>query len=395
MTSVAGFSATPAPPRRMGIRKQRGPKKLVGVVSPHYGLERVSYMLPVEGYEFGTVRRLPLHKLERRGTFLLNTPLVLDRSAHLLHTFNMLPLNGAFVVSFEFELPRYLNRPRPWQVRFGRKLLQGRRCRAILALTELAAHAIRRELLGAGFPDAARKVAVFRGGIAPRPVKEPSSRQGPLRLLFVGADGFRKGIAPTLAALEQLYRGGVELEFTVISAMTNGMTYTHRDQTPAAEPFKARLHALPWVKYHEALPNDQVRRLMREHDLLLLPSFDESVGWALIEAGMEGLASVLTNIMAFLELVEDRVTGCQIPIAVNEENRWAGIHLDGGRKAEAIDAANRAITVGLIDVLGRLAADRSLVNRWGEAAQAKMMRMYHPTVAARQLKTIYDAALSV
>lgn len=395
MSSVAGFAAVTVPPRRWGICKQRGPKRLVGVVAPHYNLERVSYLLPVAGYEFGTVRRLPLHKLEKSGTFWANTPLVLDRSAHLLHTFNMLPLNGAFVVTFELELPRYLGQPRPWQIRLGRELLQRQRCKAILALSDLAAGLARRGLEGAGFAEAARKVSVFRGAVSPGRVKEPSTRRGPLRLLFVGADGFRKGLVPTLDALERLYREGVELEFTVISALRDRPTYTHRERTPAAEPFKERLRSLSWVKYYESVPNVQVRRLMREHDLLLLPSFDESLGWTPIEAGMEGLASVLTNVMSFPELVDDDVTGCMIPVDLDADHRWAGMFVEADRKAEAIERTNQAITAGLIDVLGRVAADRSLAARWGEAAQAKMMRMYHPTLAASQLKRIYDAALDV
>jgi len=351
-------------------------------------------MLPVEGYEFATVRRLPLHWLERTGTFWEHTPVVLDRSAHLLHTFNSLPLNGRFVVSFELELPRYLDRPRAWQVRIGHEVLRGPRCRAILALTELAASLARRDLDASGFPEAARKVALFRGGVAPGRIKRAPVGNGPLRLLFLGREAFRKGIVPTVDALEQLHRGGLELSLTVVSALPDVETYTHREHTPAADAFKVRLSSLPWVRYYGSLPNAQVRRLMRSHDLMLLPSFDEAQGWTAIEAGMEGLAPVLTNIMSFPEVVENDVTGWMIPIELDENRRWAGISSSGERRLEAIEQCNETITAGLIDVLGRVAADRSLVRRWGEAARSKMMRMYHPGIAARRLETIYSAALS-
>jgi glycosyltransferase involved in cell wall biosynthesis len=394
--SVTEFSASPIPERRCGIRRQRGPKKLVGVICPHYGLERVSYALPVEGYEFGTVRRLPWQWLDRSGdTFWSSTPIVLDRSAHLFHTFNLLPLNGLFVVSFEYELPRYFNDPRPWQIRLGMRLLDGPRCKAILALTELAAGFVRRELEKAGLPEATRKVSVFRGGVMPGLPKDLRPRNGPLRLLFVGADGFRKGIVPVLDALEQLCRGGVELEFTVISSLTIPTNYTHREQTPVAAPFRERLRSLPWVKYHDSLPNTQVRRLMREHDLLLLPSFDEAAAWTPVEAGMEGLAAIVTSISSFPEVVSDDVTGMKIRIPADAENRWAGLHVNSSSRAERIEETNRIITAGLIEVLQRVAADRSIAQRWGVAAQAKMMQMFHPAAAASQLKLIYDSALSL
>lgn len=364
------------------------------MISPHYGLERVSYMLPVEGYEFATVRRLPIHRLERTGSFWEHTPLVLDRSAHLLHTFNSLPLNGLFVVSFELELPRYLNGPRAWQLRIGRELLQGRRCRAILALTELAASLARRELDAAGFSEAARKVELFRGGVAPGPVKQEPVGNDPLRLLFLGREAFRKGIVPTLDALEQLHRGGLELSLTVVSSLPDVVAYTHGEHTPEVDAFKARLGSLPWVRHFGSLPNAQVRRLMREHDLLLLPSFDEAQGWTAIEAGMEGLAPILTDIMSFPEVVENGVTGWMIPIELDEKRRWVGIHSTGRRRRDAIEQCNETITAGLIEVLGRVAGDRSLVQRWGEAARSKTMRMYHPDIAARRLEAIYGAALS-
>src|SRR3982751_2886615 len=113
-------SAAAVPARHWGVRRMDDASRVVGVVAPHYNLERLSYLLPVPGYRFVTLRRLPLHRLEKGGTFWGNTPLLLDRSVPLVHTWNMLPPNARrFVISFELELPRYLGRPRPWQMRTG------------------------------------------------------------------------------------------------------------------------------------------------------------------------------------------------------------------------------------------------------------------------------------
>src|SRR5437867_8429551 len=127
----AHFAAAQAPPAHWGLRRINCASTRpcpVGVVAPHYNLERLSYLLPVPGYRFVTVKRLPLHRLEKRGSFWSHTPLLLDRSLPLIHTWNLLPVNARrFVVSFELELPRYLGKPRAWQMSVGRRLLSSER----------------------------------------------------------------------------------------------------------------------------------------------------------------------------------------------------------------------------------------------------------------------------
>ena len=368
--------------------------RTIGIVGPDYGLERVSYALPVEGYRFDFFHRLPLHCLERSGTFFDNTPIVLG-CPPLLHTFNMLPINARrFVVSVECEIPRYLEQPPHWQMNIGRRLLTSKRCVQILALSEAAHRHINRSLLEQGIPETLSKLSIFRGGVQlsqePSRIEKPS--HGPIRLIFVGDDAFRKGLVPLVRAIEELRRGGIELMLTVISAV-HPLTYALGQFTPSREEWVEKLNSLPWIRYHQHLPNKEVRQMMSEHDLLVLPTLDESLGWVFIEAGMEGLGSIGTDIFAIPELIENGTTGQAISIDVNSDRRWVGLFIKGDEKRIAIDQAENRIKKGLLECLHRISLNRELIRLWGQRAKEKMLRMYHPMNAAEQLKNIYDRAL--
>ena len=138
----------------------------VGIVYPGYGYERVSYSLPVKETEFRRLLSLPIHRLERKGMFYKNTPIIVGQKVDLIHTWNTIPLsNIPFVISFENEIPRYLGTASKWQEAFGLSILNSNRCLHLLALSEIAAKLAREKMLTLGYPGIASKIRVFRGGV--------------------------------------------------------------------------------------------------------------------------------------------------------------------------------------------------------------------------------------
>ncbi len=394
------YSASPAPPRRGRWRCRRDPTT-VGVVGVCYSLERLSYLLPLDGYRYVSLPRLPLHRIlgHGGGSFWSNAPLLLDHSVGLVHTFNQLPLNGPrFLVSFEAELPRYLGPHRRWQLHTGRRLIESDRCAALLAMSNAAADMARRRFT-AWNSHAAEKVQIFRGGILwptptdanDTPPRSVEHRPGPLRLLFVGGDAFRKGLIPLVEATDALRAGGIDIRLTVISALTQ-RCYVHKDFVPDSARWRRKLTELPHVRHIDVLPNIQVRQLMREHDLLVLPTFDESLGWAVIEAAAEALPSIATNVFAMPELIDDHLTGRLISIPLNEDRRFTGLFVEGPPRQAALIQTTATIRDALIDILAQVAADRSILWRWGAAAREKIASLYHPVAAARALERLYQQA---
>lgn len=372
---------------------QSDPRTIVGVVAPNYGLEHVTYLMRLAEYRHVRVQRLPLHRLERRGSFLKMTPLVVGARVPLLHTFNMLPLTGPpFVMSFEMEIPYYLGKPRAWQHKLAYKIMASDRCRGLLAFSDTAAEQARTKYTDLGRQDIAAKITTFRGGVLAAKTdsqRNYSDRTAPLRLLFVGADAIRKGLMPLIGAIEKLRAGGAAIELTVVSSLIK-KSYV----TGSHEPSVSELHQSlkqPWIHHYPSLPYHEVRALMNQHDLLMLPTLDETLGWVVIEAAMERMGTITTNTFALPELVEDGVSGRLLDISLRTNKRWKGMGLPDRR--EIFETTYARLEQGLQDTLQDVLADRTLLKRWGEAAHAKLAPIYHPDAAALRLNHIYTRAL--
>jgi len=391
-------SAMEPPPVHAGLLRD-GSRRRVGVLNPYYGLEKVSYALPLEKFSFVTVKAVPIHRyLDKRGTFWAQTPFVADRSVELVHTFNSLPLNSRrFVVSFEMELPRYLGRCSSAQMNFGWRLLRSNRCKAILALSEAARKFLEARLLRSGNTDLGAKLGVFRGAVSSEDMTGALDgrvdHSGPLRLIFVGADARRKGLVPLLGALQKLRNGGLEVVLTVVSSVEDH-TYVFPDDFHPAAELRARIPALSWVRYHPHLPNARVKELMRRSDLFVLPTLDESLGWAIVEAGMAGLPLISTNVFAIPELVQDGEGGRLLPLELNEDLRWNSIYLGDGAKRKAAAQAFAIIEEKLVEWLNDANANRALLRKWGRASRDRLSRMYDSERAAATLEQIYRRALN-
>lgn len=382
------------PPALSRPGQARDGRTEVGVIAPNYGLEHLSYIMDLPEYRHVLLRRLPLQRLERNGTFWDKTPVLLNPPVSLIHTFNHLPMNGPpFIISFEMELPFYLGRHRDWQHRLGHGLLASPRCRAILSLSDTAGDLARAKFEAAGRPEIAAKIQTFRGAVLPSRQtggRDDADGEGPLRLIFVGADGLRKGIVPLLDAITELRRGGAEIELTVISSMLD-RSYAVASAEPAAAALRQTMTETPWISYHRSLPYDAVRAAMASHDLLVFPTLDETLGWVVIEAAMEGVATISSNTFALPELVVDGVTGRMIDLPLNAGKRWVGL-FEKDRPAALAEAYAR-LRAGLIAALRDALNDRALVRRWGDGARDRLAGLYDPGNAAPILSRHYARAL--
>ncbi len=111
-------------------------------------------------------------------------------------------------------------------------------------------------------------------------------RQGPVRLLTVGALAEKKGHTYLLDALADLRtRREVTLELVGGGEL--------REQL---EEQARRLGLSGSVRFHGDAPKERVAELMREADLFVLPSLHETFGCVLIEAMASGLPSVATRV---------------------------------------------------------------------------------------------------
>jgi len=210
------------------------------------------------------------------------------------------------------------------------------RARKILAWTEWTARSLREDY---GVPD--ERIAVVHPGVdLPAPAhRRADGDSGGLRVLFVGNNVVRKGLAELLGAARAA-RARVRVD--VISGDRS---------VPTDDPL-VRLH-------RDARPGDPLHsELFARADVLVLPTRADAVPWVVVEGLAAGLPVVATDIAAIPELVGD-----------------AGYLVRPGDVGE------------LVRVLDRLAGDPELRRELSARARARAETRFD---AARQLPRVVE-----
>lgn len=161
---------------------------------------------------------------------------------------------------------------------------------------------VRSTLLSAGISPA--KISVVPFGSPPplasplHPSERQHHSQGPLRVLYVGSLGQRKGLSYALEAVAAL---GTQVSLTLIGRPTSSN----------CKPLEAAMRQHHWIP---SLPHQQILGQMRQHDVLLLPSLFEGYALVISEALSQALPVLTTPNSGAGESVRDGVEGFIVPI---------------------------------------------------------------------------------
>lgn len=155
-------------------------------------------------------------------------------------------------------------------------------------------------------------------------VKHDAER--PLRVLFVGSLGQRKGLGDLFEAVKMLDPKKIEL--VVMGALLAPLEF-----------YKAELSTFT---YEKGRPNDQVLELMRSCDVFCLPSIVEGRALVMQEAMSQGLPLLITPNTGGADLIIEGETGFLVPVraadALAEKLTWFIEHREKtkemGRKAK-------------------------------------------------------------
>ena len=129
------------------------------------------------------------------------------------------------------------------------------------------------------------------------------SREGPVRVLYVGQVGRRKGVHDLLRAIRRLLAEGLAIELTVVGpSQLEG-------ELEAARALAAELSLEGPVRFTGALTGEALYEHFRAHDLFALPSYNEGIPAVLYEAGVFELPVVTTPVGAISALVRDGENG--------------------------------------------------------------------------------------
>jgi starch synthase len=166
----------------------------------------------------------------------------------------------------------------------------------------------------------------------------------PLRVLFVGSLGQRKGLSYLFAARRML---GASIKLTVIGT---------RPAVACAALDRELGDDVRWIS---SCPHRQILAEMAEHDVFVFPSLFEGFGLVLLEAMAMGLPIITTPHTAGPDLIEDGREGFIVPIrdAAAIAEKLELLRNDSARLASMREAARvRARTFAWKDYEARLAA---------------------------------------
>lgn len=129
--------------------------------------------------------------------------------------------------------------------------------------------------------------------------------EGPVKILFVGANLERKGGLLLLKAFRSLR---AKAEANTLNGREDGSIELHL-VTRTAFASEAGLYV-----YNDMQPNsDRLKQLFYESDIFCLPTYGDCLPMALAEAGAAGLPLVSSNVAAIPEIVQVDETGFLVP----------------------------------------------------------------------------------
>ncbi len=248
---------------------------------------------------------------------------------------------------------RYFESCRPWTRLLLRYVL--RSADAVVALSESLKEEIdavlnsRRKIHVVGNPIDTRKY---------RPAAQRTSAPSTLKLLFLGAIIKPKGVYDLIESAKRLVREGFQISLTLAGDREIARAKRQSEQ--------AGLGGV--VQFPGWLAEPQKLEVLRDSDVLLLPSYTEGLPLSVLEAMACGLPVVCTAVGGLRDLV------------VNGEN---GFVIDPGD----VDA--------LTECTARLLRNNALRRQIGRNNVGKIKNDYSLNVIAKKIGRLYDEVLGI
>ncbi len=303
----------------------------MGHARRNYGHERVVYGAVHPDLAFRRVLSLPVHRFRRDPVAQRSAVVLSARGADLVHLYNDVAAvcPRSWVASFEDVYPARSERRGARAKAIERAASD--RCRAVLAISSHA-----RRLLAADAeagPALLAKCRVVHPCVPrwddlaeahSRFLSESPAGKGPFRCLFVGNLFFLKGGEFVLDALEPLAaRTDPPIRLTIVSTLEID-TYVSRADERRRRAVLERIARSPWTERVEGLSPRQVRERMARSHLLLLPTLNDTFGFALVDALACGLDLVTVLSRAVPEILPQSLHGDAIRLPLNAREEWAG-----------------------------------------------------------------------
>ncbi|WP_182058588.1 glycosyltransferase family 4 protein [Pantoea sp. ME81] len=259
--------------------------------------------------------------LRRNKLFIFRPfPFFSSDDADIIHLFNEVATGaGSWVATFETELPRVLpirGIDKFTNPELSRELrhVSSPGCRGIIAISE-ATRQIQLQLLEHFPAERAAILPKLHVLHPPQPVLQERIAKtvgGRLTFTFVGNEFYRKGGAEVVLAFSQLLREGAlsanDVRVNIVGDTSRTHNVAHgnfQDDATFRGSIEKALRETPVFQPFTSLANNAVLQLIRSTDIGLLPTWQDTYGFSVLEMQACACPVITTNIRALPEINPD------------------------------------------------------------------------------------------
>lgn len=338
---------------------------------------------------------------KKNKKFIFSPPDVLiPKKGAVIHLFNeVAATQRPWFSTFETELPRVLPEagvPKLANKELHRQLqhVAAPACKAIIAISE-ATREIQLKLLAA-FPNEKKRIQPKLHVLHPpqRVLHDQVRKVQGERVVFtfVGNEFYRKGGAEVVLAFQELKEEGALPENRVQVNLVGNLTHQknialkdHQDDAAFYQRIESVIKADGMFRHSTSLPNEEVIALFKQTHVGLLPTWQDTYGFSLLEMQACGCPVITTNVRALPE-INPQTAGWTIACPLN-----AMFELDVKTAADKA-ALRRTIIDGLKQHILSVLQDTDSIRARSAQSLERIKREHDPVQFARKLDAIYALA---
>ena len=342
--------------------------RVVGISNKTRYWQHYVFSDPPEGYRYSRMIDVPWHVLKVKNQFLAHTKCFLPlKHADIYHTYNSVVANKRpWVIEVESYLPRYkpMRESHPL-FKWGQRRLASDDCKWLIFTSENTLRMNQDKLAEVGV-DPAKMRVVYRAVEQYLPdEKDPAH----FTILFAGNGFYRKGGVELLKAFLRLNRPDARLVIASTLEVDWGVFPTAGDMAWAERTIAED----PRITLRRGVPHGELLQLMRKAHVFVSTTFADPFNNTILEAMGAQLPIICSDVSSIPEIVQHERNGYLLPV---------------------VDRSSEQIAEDIAQRLTKLMDDTDLLQRFGAGSYAVVREKFDIQVRNRQLKDLYDRALS-
>ena len=303
----------------------------------------------------------------------------------LFHLINKISLASTpWITTYEHYLPRW-----NWDAPLGWKHMAAPSCKKLIAISQWAQRF--QESLLAKHPEIADiirpKMCVITPGqqLLINEYDEKVLHTEIISFAFVGGDFFRKGGMEVLEVFAQLVARQFPVHLTIVSELAYGDYASHATEKDYQHALTLIARMGKCATHIHYLNNDLVLQLLTRTHVSLLPTYDDTYGFSVLEAQAAGCPVITTDGCALPEFNDD-LTGWVIAVPKDEHN------IQRHRTREERDHLSARIREDLLRIVQDICERPSTILTKGRHALERIRRERRLEDRATLLESIYAEA---